>query len=358
MTHSILLMAMEVATRCRQPLYLVCSAMGVSHSSVRRWLSRLHNGEPLINQRGPKVFTSEDMNKAILFDLRGLRHGYHRSYGTQAMYRKYRGNISIRSLGNLTKQTRREVISVSRKNNKQVSWYRSGLVWAMDDTEVTRNAEHGKITLHQIRDLASRYVFPPIESKNVPNEKIVAENLDRLFKRHGAPLFVKRDNAGNFNNPLVDAVLAKYCAMPLNSPPPYPKYNGAEERGQGELKTELKRHLDGVEGWTLDTIAPFAHAAANEINHMNRRVLKGSHACHVHATTRITFTLNERKMIYDWIMRRRDCILQSGGASVFPESAWRAAAVQWLSKNRLITITATKKCNPVFKLENDHQFGI
>ena len=254
MTHSMLLMATEVATRCRRPLRLVCSAMGISNSNVRRWLSRLRNGEPLINQRGPKVFTSADMNEAIQFDLRGLQHGYRRSYGTQAMYQKYRGNISIRSLDKLVKQTRRDFISVSRKNNKQVSWYGSGLVWAMDDTEVTRNAENGKITLHQIRDLASRYVFPPVESKNVPDGKIVAENLDRLFKRHGAPLFVKRDNAGNFNNPHVDAVLAKYGAMPLNSPPAYPKYNGAEERGQGELKTELKRHLAGVEGWTLNTI--------------------------------------------------------------------------------------------------------
>ena len=72
MTHSMLLMATEVATRCRRPLRLVCSAMGISNSNVRRWLSRLRNGEPLINQRGPKVFTSADMNEAIQFDLRGL----------------------------------------------------------------------------------------------------------------------------------------------------------------------------------------------------------------------------------------------------------------------------------------------
>lgn len=351
MTHSVLLTATEVATRCRIPLRLVCSAMGISNSNARRWLSRLRNGEPLINQRGPKVFTSEDMNEAIQNDLRSLQHGYRRSYGTQAMYRKYRGSISIRSLDKLVKQTRRDVISVSRKNNKQVSWYRSGLVWAMDDTEVTRNAENGKITLHQIRDLASRYVFPPIESKNVPNEKMVAENLDRLFKRHGAPLFAKRDNAGNFNNPFVDAVLAKYGVMPLNSPPAYPKYNGAEERGQSELKTELKRHLAGVDGWALDTIAPFAHAAANDLNHMNRKVLKGSHACHIHATTRITFTLNERKKIYAWIMSRRDSILESGGKSVSPGLAWRVAAVQWLSKNRLINITAAENVSPVFQAE-------
>ncbi len=351
MTHSMLLMATEVATRCRRPLRLVCSAMGISNSNVRRWLSRLRNGEPLINQRGPKVFTSADMNEAIQFDLHGLQHGYRRSYGTQVMYQKYRGNISIRSLDKLVKQTRRDVISVSRKNNKQVSWYGSGLVWAMDDTEVTRNTENGKITLHQIRDLASRYVFPPVESKNVPDGKIVAENLDRLFKRHGAPLFVKRDNAGNFNNPHVDAVLAKYGAMPLNSPPAYPKYNGAEERGQGELKTELKRHLAGVEGWTLDTIAPFAQAAANNLNHMNRKVLKGSHACHTHATTRLTFTLKERKIIYGWIMKCRDSILDKGGKSVSPESAWRIATVAWLLNNRLITITAAEKVSPCFQAE-------
>jgi ribosomal protein L31 len=144
--------------------------------------------------------------------------------------------------------------------------------------------------------------------------------------------------------------------MPLNSPPAYPKYNGAEERGQGELKMELKRHLAGVEGWTLNTIAPFAQAAANDLNHMNLKVLNGSYACHIHATTRITFTLNERKKIYGWIMKRRDIILESGGKSVTPESTWRIAAVQWLLKNELIKISAAKKCHPVFRPKNDHQF--
>ena len=354
MIHSVLLAATEVATRCKRSLYGVCAAMGVSSTNVHRWLSRLRNGEQLIHQRGPRVFTPEDMNEAIASDLRGLKHGYHRSYGTQFLQMKYKGLISKRHLGGLVKETRREVISVSRKNNKRVEWHGSGIVWAMDDTEVTRNPRHGKITLHQIRDLGSRYVFPPLESKNVPEGEDVAKNLERLYKRHGAPLFVKRDNAKNFKNSFVDAVNAKYGVIPLNSPPAYPQFNGAEERGQGELKTELRKLLEGAEGWNLDTIAPFAHAAANELNHMPRRTLKGSHACHVHATSRLTFTLNERKRIYDWIMTRRDSILEKEGANVSPESAWRIAAVLWLTKSGLITVTAAKKCHPVSMLKSDH----
>jgi transposase InsO family protein len=351
MSDSILLIATEVATKCKRSLLSVCVAMGIKRTTARRWLSRLRDGEALVMKRGPRVFVSEDMNVAIKSDMQGLRHGYHRTFGTTALFKKYKGSISRRDFGARVRGERRRVISISRNGHQRVSWHGSGIVWAMDDTEVTRDPAHGKIVLHQIRDLGSRYMYPPIESKNVPVMSAVAKNLDKLFKRNGAPLFAKRDNAGNFNNEEVDEVFAKYGVIPLTSPPAYPQFNGAEERGQGELKTELSRLLEDVSGWTLDTIAPFAHAAAMELNHMPRRSLKGSHACHINATTRLTFTITERKKIYDWIMDRRDCILQKGETNVSPESAWRIAAVQWLVQNGLITITVAEKVSPDSQVE-------
>lgn len=355
MIRSMLLMATEVATRCGMPLHRVSAAMGIGHTNVRRWLTRLKNGEQMVNKRGPQVFTSEDMGEAIRSDVRGLRHGNRRSYGTSTIRGRYRGSISRRNLDALVKQARREVVAVTRKNNKRVQWRAANLVWAVDDTELPKDAEHGKITLHQVRDLASRYVFPPMESRNVPEGVAVAQNLDRLFSRHGAPLILKRDNAGNFNNPHVDAVLVKYGVIPLNSPPAYPKYNGAEERGQGELKTEMAIQLEKVNGWSLDTTAPFAHAAANELNHMPRQCLKGAHACHIYATTSISFPLRERKVIYDWIMSRRDSILENAEGKISPETAWRAAVVQWLTKSGLITITAAQKVLPNSTAKSGHQ---
>ena len=351
MINSVMQLAVDVATRFERPLKRVAAAMGISGKNTRRWLDRLQKGEPVVRQPGPKVFTSSDMSAAIHADARSLTHGYHRSFGTTALRAKYRGDISKRSLNIIVKQKRKEAVSESRKRNQRVEWYGSNIVWALDDTEVTRSEEHGKITLHQIRDLGSRYVFPPIESKNIPEGTLVAENLERLFKRNGAPLFLKRDNAKNFNNPLVDAVLANFGVLPLNSPPRYPKYNGAEERGQAELKNELERLLSGVNGWSLDTIAPFAHAAAHELNHMPRRVLNGAHACHIHATSRLRFSLNERKVIYDCIMIKRDYILQGEGGKVSPEKAWRRAVLLWLQESGLVTITAAENVSSDFQDE-------
>jgi len=351
MIQSILAMASGVATQCGISLSRVCKTMGVPHSNVRRWMKRLRDGETLVSLPGPPVFTSQDMNDAILQDVKSMKHCKHRSYGSSGVHARYRGRISRRNIDKVIKNERACVVSETKKHQYKVQWHASDVVWAVDDTEFIRNNDNGKITFHQVRDLASRYIFPPMESKNVPDGESVAGNLEKLFKKHGAPLFLKRDNAGNFNNEFVDAVLAKYGVLPLNSPPAYPQYNGAEERGQGELKNTLKNMLDGTEGWSLDTIAPFVQNAAHELNHYYRPCLGNQTACHTRATTKVSFTLNQRKNIYQLVMNKRDIILEENGEKVSPMSAWRKAAVQWLSENGLVTITVAKKVLPCFTSE-------
>lgn len=65
-----------------------------------------------------------------------------------------------------------------------------------------------------MQDLASRYKFPPPAGDAMPHGEEVAENLERLFERHGAPLVVKRDNGGNLNHGAVDALLDRYLVIP------------------------------------------------------------------------------------------------------------------------------------------------
>ena len=43
-------------------------------------------------------------------------------------------------------------------------------------------------------------------------------HLAKLFRRHGAPLFLKRDNGSPLNHAAVNAVLAEFGVIPLNSP--------------------------------------------------------------------------------------------------------------------------------------------
>jgi len=351
MIQSILAMASGVAVQCGISLPRVCKAMGVPHTNVRRWMKRLRDGETLVSLPGPPVFTSQDMSDALISDVKELKHNKHRSYGSAGVHARYRGRISRRNIDNVIKNERDRVVSETKKHQFNVKWHASDVVWAIDDTEFTRNNLNGKITFHQIRDLASRYIFPPMESKNIPDGAAVADNLEMLFKKHGAPLFLKRDNAGNFNNIFVDAVLAKFGVLPLNSPPAYPQYNGAEERGQAELKNTLKNMLDGVDGWSLDTIAPFVQNAAHELNHYNRPCLKNQTACHTRATTKVSFTLNQRKIIYQLVMDKRNSILLENGEKVSPAAAWRKAAVMWLSENGMLSITVAKNVLPCFKDE-------
>jgi hypothetical protein len=72
----------------------------------------------------------------------------------------------------------------------------------------------------------------------LPAEQVVSD-LTVLFQRYGAPLFLKRDNGSNLVNAPVDEVLAQHGVIPLTSPPYYPRYNGAIEYAQRELKTWL-----------------------------------------------------------------------------------------------------------------------
>jgi len=100
---------------------------------------------------------------------------------------------------------------------RHITWHVPGLVWSLDDAELARVAHH-TLRLHQVQDLASRYKFTPWVGARVLGET-VAGRLEHLFIQHGPPLVLKRDNGSNLNQHAVDAVLARYLVLPLNSPP-------------------------------------------------------------------------------------------------------------------------------------------
>ena len=67
-------------------------------------------------------------------------------------------------------------------------------------------AEYAGQTWNLVSDLASRFRFAVRLSVHLPAEQVAAD-LKALFLRHGAPLFLKRDNGSNLVNAAVDAVL-------------------------------------------------------------------------------------------------------------------------------------------------------
>jgi hypothetical protein len=69
----------------------------------------------------------------------------------------------------------------------------SGLAWSCDATE------YGDQQIIPVLDLHSRYRFQPLVCDRLDGRQI-AGHLEQLFRKHGAPLFLKRDN-GSPSNP-------------------------------------------------------------------------------------------------------------------------------------------------------------
>jgi hypothetical protein len=125
-----------------------------------------------------------------------------------------------------------------------------------------------------MQDLASRYKFTPWMGEHVWG-KPVAVPLERLFLRHGPPLAPKRDNASNLDQQGVDDVLARYLALPLNSPPHYPPSNGGMECAVRKLRTPLREKILASGPNAEPQVQAWAAVPANELNHRCRDCLDG-----------------------------------------------------------------------------------
>ncbi|MEI6415376.1 MAG: transposase family protein, partial [Pseudomonadota bacterium] len=229
--------------RVAQPYRPLCAAATLAYPTFMRWHGRLARGEPVLQKPGPKPIG--ELHLADLqAQLRGLKHGSHRSQGAPALYAEHRSQISRRAFQDLLAATRREVLRERQADQRRIHWHVPGAVWSVDPTELvlTRDGQRQKLRLLPVLDLASRYKLLPLIGDRLPGE-VVAARLDELFHHHGAPLVLKRDNGSNLNDPAVDEVLSRWLVLPLNSPPHYPPYNGGIERSQRDLKSALRPQL-------------------------------------------------------------------------------------------------------------------
>jgi transposase InsO family protein len=205
----------------------------------------------------------------------------------------------------------------------------------MDDTQY--GTLDAKCSVLNVRDIGAQYVMEPMVTPTLATGAMVASSLERLFRRHGAPLFMKRDNGGNLCSFEVNEVLARWMVLPLTSPPYYPKYNGAIEWSQGVLKCEMERIMNDVGGNVGDALL-HAQLASHTINHRSSPVLQGRFPCHALAISRQLFTRNERRVIQRWIEDECETIFQNMGSNANRRAAWRQAATRWLTSNGLLII--------------------
>lgn len=326
----------------------LCDVTGVVRSSLMRWKGRVNRSEVLVRKTGPQKLHSPDLN-CLIEDVRGLAHRQKRTHGTGELYERYRDRISRRDLQEMIRLVRDDLKREERAMMRRVHWEAAGFVWSMDDTEHARSEEGDKACIHLVQDLGSRNKFDP-QTGRMPKGVDVAADLKKLFMEYGAPLFMKRDNAKNLNSVLVNAALAEFWVIPLNSPKHYPPYNGSIERGINELK-ELLEYEYGCSGYCPDRLRAAAPLAVHRLNHKPRECLQGRISCQVFALGREAvqaYTCQRRKEVYDQVQRMAADIVEQlpGDGPMAIQAAWRIAVETWLRRNGLITVSVNGKVLP------------
>jgi len=325
------------------PYREICSAIRLPYPSLVRWRMRRKKDMPLVRQPGPRKVKPPDFGR-LAQDIGQLSHGHNRTQGTGALYARYGSTVSRRQLQSMIAMARHDLNTVHRQNLRRIHWTVPNVAWSMDPSEYGQRNETGaKVHLNQMQDLASRYKFSPMTG-GVPCGEEIAGYLAATFKRFGAPLLLKRDNAGNLNHAAVNAALADYFVVPVNSPVHYPPYNGAIEEAQTELKNGLAAKLAYRNCCPGEHLEAYASTVEHDLNHHPRPCLNGRNSCQVYFTGRRTFSKWERRDAYAWITNVQNDILCSEGVQL--QAAWRIAVEAWLKMKGFITVTINGKVLP------------
>ena len=156
----------------------------------------------------------------------------------------------------------------------------------------------------------------------------------------------------------VDALLARYLVIPLNSPPHYPPYNGGIECAMREMKTPLREKILASGPVPESQVRSWAEKLASELNHRPRGCFDGQIACRVFQDTKFVrkaYTLRKRREIFDWINELTRALIQVSAVHTQRRvEAARRLAVERLQRNALITITQNNKVLPISPEKNAH----
>ena len=298
---------------------------------------RIVRGEDPVHKPGPKVIHPPDMNR-LNTELEQLIHATKRSRGVGKVRAGVKDFISRRELSDMVEQLRKEQVRHTRGSQFKLYWKVPGSVWSMDIFTTRMAHLPGKQFVLCVADLASGYKFDPLVTATEPRGPEVSDHLEKLFERVGRPLFLKRDNGGNLNHGAIDDLLSHTHVLPLNSPCYYAPYNGAIERGQGEIKWKLRREYGDVR--TMKEFALSTGLVVHDLNHLHRRKLAGSTSCiRFFGGLRVNYSKRKRKEVLLWISECAFDIVEKAGGNMTPNAAYRIACQIWLVKNNLLSIS-------------------
>lgn len=310
----------------------------VPYSSVMRWRQRQRERLPVWQCPGPKKSLPLDWAEFYPL-LRQLNHGRVRTQGTSELYQQFAEALSRRQLKSLVQDYRRDQIH----SMKHIHWLQPGVAWSCDATEYKDGWQ-----IIPVQDLASRYRFRPLVSDRLDGRQIAA-HLESLFRQHGAPLFLKRDNGSPFNCEHVEDVMARFGVLPLNNPPYYPRYNGAMEKSIRDFKAALDQRQQ-LTGTVPKDLALAVEVTAHDLNHRRRRCLQGRTACAVFhdESQRLRWSKRQRQTIFRLLLQEFGAMLGKtpDDAQHRPATLWRLTVESWLRCQGLITVQQNKKQKP------------
>jgi transposase InsO family protein len=307
----------------------------VPYPSVMRWRQRRRLNQPVCQSPGPKK--TEPFNAAQFYPLlRELNPGPSRTPGSGELYAQFAEALSRRQFQALVREQRQDQLQAM----KRITWLHPGTAWSCDATEQDN---------HQIivvQDLAARYRCQPLVLEQLDGAQIAA-HLEALFRQHGAPLFLKRDNGSPFNGQAVDDVMARFGVLPLNNPPRFPRYNGAIEKSIRDFKAALVERLQRMNSAPAHfTLA--VELTAHDLNHRPRRCLQGRTACAVFhdKALRRRWNRHERKAIFRLLRQkfgRTIGLLPEDDRRRRHAAAWRSSVEHWLRCQNLISVRQNQK---------------
>ena len=306
-------------------------------ATVMRWRARAQAGETPVRQPGVKKKQTLDL-ATVKERIAALSHGRRRTAGSTAVHEQFADVISRRRFRELVAQERRNIVD----DMKRIQWLLPGAAWSIDTTQYGPD----KVKITPLRDLASKYQLPTPLVEARENGSRIALYLDLMFKREGAPMFLKRDCGSPLNCIEVDAVLEKHQVLPLNSPPGYPRYNGSIERGMRDLQEALDERL--LKSLHVP-LSVEVELATHQLNHRRLRSLNQRTPCQVYHDPDRRLKLHGAsrqrifREVFDQFWQCLKCMSVRNTHTT--RAVWRLVVETWLRRQGWIIVTDKTQTN-------------
>jgi len=266
MERAVRMRAVDLAGRLKKtghPRGWIASRLGVSTGALADWVSRKKSDGLAARARGRPIEILEMRKRQAIWAVLDLLGPFE---GLPVLQERF-PDVARAELEHQLRLYRKKFVGENHVDVIALRWLSPGAVWAIDFNEPPNPIDGIYKAVFKVRDLGSGKALAWLPTYD-QRGKGVAETLEVLFKRHGAPLTIKRDNGSSLASEEVSNVMEKWGVVFLVSPPYYPEYNGSIESGIGTLSTyahhEAARNSRPGE-WTCDDVEA-ARLRANELS--------------------------------------------------------------------------------------------